>query len=61
MVLVLVKARSRDPGETTGHTLGVAQVAQCLGNLAPPFGLTGSSPLDRALAALTAASDPSRF
>src|ERR1700733_2272981 len=57
--LVLVKARPRDPGNTTGHTLGVAQVAQCLGNLAPPFGLTGSSPLNRALAAFTAASSAS--
>jgi hypothetical protein len=34
-----------------GHTLGVAQVAQCLDNPAPPFGLTGSSPLNRGLAA----------
>jgi hypothetical protein len=34
----------------------VAQVAQPLGNLAPPFRLTGSFPLNRALAALTASS-----
>jgi hypothetical protein len=45
--------------DPAGHTLGVAQVAHCLGNPAPPFGLTGSSPFNRALAALTAASSAS--
>ena len=59
VVLVLVETRPRDLGDPARHALGVAQVAQVLGNLAPPFGLMGSSPLNRALAALTASSSAS--
>jgi hypothetical protein len=59
VIFVLVVTRARDAGDPDGHAFGVAQVAQCLGNLAPPFGLTGSSPLNKALAAFTAASSAS--
>jgi len=58
-VLELVEARARDAGNPTGHPFGVAQVAQVFGDLAPPFGLMGSSPLKSALAALTASSSAS--
>src|SRR5580700_2909535 len=59
VVLELVEARARDAGDPARDALVVAQIAQALGNLAPPFGLTGSSPLNRATAALTASSSAS--
>jgi hypothetical protein len=57
--LELVVTAARDADDPAGHVLAIAQVAQALGNLAPPFGLTGSSPLKRATAALVISSSAS--
>ena len=46
--------------DPTGRTLGEAQVAQPLDDRAEDFGRTTSSPLKRALAALTISSSLSR-
>ncbi len=46
MVLELVVTRAADADDPARHELGDAQVAQAFGDLAPPFGETGSSPLE---------------
>jgi hypothetical protein len=56
VVLELVDARARDPRDPACRALAIAQFAQALGKLAPPFGGTGSSPLKRATAALVISS-----
>lgn len=57
--LVLVVGRARHAHEPTGDAFAVAQVAQRLGNLAPAFGLIGSSPLKIAAAARVISSSAS--
>ena len=48
------------PDDTTGSSLRVAQIGQSSNDRAEPFGRTTSSPLNKALAALTSPSPASR-